>query len=165
MQWCRNLLAAQCSQWNVVLLCKCFDFAKTSIYQEWNINYKNFKPRNFRQLKVSFQGIHKDNFKKSVFYWRCLSLIKSVSVKTFNCCLKFSGLKSNRTRKLFISKTQAWDWSGAPNDNFRKNLFGGRFDILNFRDICCKISYLPASPRIFEHVKNGIIAHFNRFLP
>ena len=29
-----------------------------------------------------------------------------------------------------------------------------------------KISCLPASPRVFEHLKNGIIAHaiFNRFL-
>ena len=35
-------------------------------------------------------------------------------------------------------------------------------DDLRFRisNICCKISCLPASPRIFEHVKNGIIAHF-----
>ena len=31
---------------------------------------------------------------------------------------------------------------------------------LNFRNICCKISCLPASPRIFEHVKNGVIAYF-----
>ena len=30
----------------------------------------------------------------------------------------------------------------------------------NFRNICCKISCFPASPRIFEHLKNGIIAHF-----
>ena len=39
-------------------------------------------------------------------------------------------------------------------------LFGRRFEILNFRNICCKISCLPASPRIFEHLKNGIIAYF-----
>ena len=25
----------------------------------------------------------------------------------------------------------------------------------------CKISCLPASPRIFEHLKNGIIPHFS----
>ena len=30
----------------------------------------------------------------------------------------------------------------------------------DFRNNCCKISCLPASPRIFEHLKNGIIAHF-----
>ena len=29
-----------------------------------------------------------------------------------------------------------------------------------FRNICRKISYLPPSPRIFEHPKNGIIAGF-----
>ena len=39
-------------------------------------------------------------------------------------------------------------------------LFGRRFAICNFRNICCKISCLPASPRIFEHLKNGIIAYF-----
>ena len=39
-------------------------------------------------------------------------------------------------------------------------LFGRRFEIQNFRNICCKISCLPASPRIYEHLKKGIIAHF-----
>ena len=41
-----------------------------------------------------------------------------------------------------------------------KYLFGRRFEIWNFRSICCKISCLPASPRIFEHLQNGIIIHF-----
>ena len=31
-----------------------------------------------------------------------------------------------------------------------------------FRNICCKLSCLPASSRIFKHLKNGIIAHFQR---
>ena len=31
---------------------------------------------------------------------------------------------------------------------------------LEFSNICCKISCLPASPRIFEDLKNGIIAYF-----
>ena len=31
---------------------------------------------------------------------------------------------------------------------------------INFQNICCKISCFPASPRIFKHLKNGIIAHF-----
>ena len=30
----------------------------------------------------------------------------------------------------------------------------------NFRNIYCKMSCLPASPRIFEDLKNSIIAHF-----
>ena len=41
-----------------------------------------------------------------------------------------------------------------------KYLFGRRFEIYNFRNICCKISCLPASPRIFEELKNGITVHF-----
>ena len=31
---------------------------------------------------------------------------------------------------------------------------------LEFSEQCCKISWLPASPRIFEHLKNGIIVRF-----
>ena len=30
----------------------------------------------------------------------------------------------------------------------------------DFRNICCNISCLPASARTFEHLKNGITAHF-----
>ena len=33
--------------------------------------------------------------------------------------------------------------------------FGRQFEIYNFRNICCKISCLPASHRIFEHVKRS----------
>ena len=51
---------------------------------------------------------------------------------------------------------------GHPMSIFGKYLFGRRFEIYNFRNICCKISCLPASPRIFEHLKSGIIAHFSR---
>ena len=46
--------------------------------------------------------------------------------------------------------------AGAPNDDFRKNICSED----DFRIICCKISCLPASPMIFEHQKNGIIAYF-----
>ena len=33
---------------------------------------------------------------------------------------------------------------------------------LEFSNICCKISCLPAPPRIFEHLQNAIITHFQR---
>ena len=33
-------------------------------------------------------------------------------------------------------------------------------DLKFLEHICCKISCLPASPRIFEHLQNGIITHF-----
>ena len=49
---------------------------------------------------------------------------------------------------------------GHPTTIFGKYLFGRRFKIYTFRNICCKISCLPASPRIFENLKNGIIAYF-----
>ena len=51
-------------------------------------------------------------------------------------------------------------YQGHPTSIFGKYLFGRRFEIQNFRNICCKISCLPASPRILKHPKNGIIAHF-----
>ena len=44
---------------------------------------------------------------------------------------------------------------------FSKNICS-EDDLRNFRNICCKISCLPASPRIFEHLKNGIIAQFKQ---
>ena len=48
--------------------------------------------------------------------------------------------------------------SGAPNVNFGKYLFGRRFEIQNFRNICCKISCLPVSLG-FSNIY-GLIAHF-----
>ena len=54
---------------------------------------------------------------------------------------------------------------GHPTSIFGKFLLGRRFEVENFRNIFCKIYCLPAYPRIFEHLKNGIIAHFNGFLP
>ena len=49
-------------------------------------------------------------------------------------------------------------WQGHPTSVFGK--FGRRFEIYNFRNICCKISCLPASPRIFVHLKTIIVVHF-----
>ena len=40
-------------------------------------------------------------------------------------------------------------YQGHPTSIFGKYLFGRRFEIQNFWNICCKISCLPASPRIF----------------
>ena len=42
---------------------------------------------------------------------------------------------------------------GKPTSIFGNYLFGRRFEILNFRNICCNIPCLPACPRIFEHLK------------
>ena len=39
---------------------------------------------------------------------------------------------------------------GAPNVNVNVTQ---RFRMYNFRNICSTISWLPASPRIFEHLK------------
>ena len=49
--------------------------------------------------------------------------------------------------------------SGKPNVNFRKHLFGRRFEIKNFGIFVVKF-LACASPRIFEHLKNCMIAHF-----
>ena len=58
-----------------------------------------------------------------------------------------------------IAKTQ-FAGEHAPNVNFRKKSVRKTIWDLEFRNICCKISCLPASPKIFEHLKNG-----NGFLP
>ena len=70
-------------------------------------------------------------------------------LKEVAALLIFVDLRSEGNRSLF--KT------GAPNDNFRKIICSE--DDLRSR-MLGKISCLPASPRIFEHQKNGIIAHF-----
>ena len=46
---------------------------------------------------------------------------------------------------------------GTQRQFSKKYLFGRPFKIENFRNICCKISCLPASPRIFEHLKIVIV--------
>ena len=51
-----------------------------------------------------------------------------------------------------------YSYSGAPNDNFRKISFPKTV-------MRSKIFSLPAFPRIFQHLKNGINDHFNGFLP
>ena len=64
--------------------------------------------------------------------------------------------------RLFFGRRFFWHKceQGHPRSIFGKYLFGRRFEIQNFPNISCKIYCLPASPRIFEHLKNGIIAHF-----
>ena len=44
---------------------------------------------------------------------------------------------------------------------FGKYLFGRRFVLYNFRNICCYIPCLPASPKFLNPPqKKGLIAHF-----
>ena len=52
------------------------------------------------------------------------------------------------------------DRRGTQRQFSEKYLFGRRVEIQNFWNICCKISCLHASPKIFEQIKNGILAHF-----
>ena len=76
---------------------------------------------------------------------------KKHRVSRFCCYFLKKGIK--KVRCLF-------SYQGHPTTIFGKYLFGRRFEIQNFRKICCKIYCLPTSPRIFEHLKHGIIAHF-----
>ena len=51
--------------------------------------------------------------------------------------------------------------SGAPNVTFRKiSVWNTIWDLEFSEHLSCKISCLPASPRIFKLLENGIIAHF-----
>ena len=50
---------------------------------------------------------------------------------------------------MFLKQNILYTFQGHPTSIFGKY-------------VCCKISCLPASPGIFKHLKNGIIAHFYR---
>ena len=105
-------------------------------------------------------------------YFGCIHLqhwLSHLSARTF---LSFSLLKDRKNeenesktfhKKCFLLYMYP-SWQGHPTSIFGKYLFGRRFEIYNFRNICCKISCLPASPRIFDHLKPGITALFKGFL-
>ena len=67
-------------------------------------------------------------------------------------------------KMLLADNTKFIIKQGHPTSIFEKYLFGRRFEIYNFRNICCKISCLPACPRIFQHKKKGMISHFKRLI-
>ena len=68
--------------------------------------------------------------------------------------LKFTGNRLHKSKGTWRFITN----QGHPASIFGKYLFERRFE--NFRNICCKIYCSPISPRIFEHLRNGIITHF-----
>ena len=82
-----------------------------------------------------------------------MSWIQKTAASTYRCFMCYGIIMAslNNDRQTL---------QGRPTTIFGKYLFQRRFAIYNFQNICCKISCLPASPRIFEHLKNGIIAHF-----
>ena len=82
---------------------------------------------------------------------------RTSTIKTDRRSLGWSGKTGNYKKLVFMF----FMFHRKPNVIFfGKYLFGRRFEIQNFRNICCKISCLLASPRIFEHLKKGVIAHF-----
>ena len=99
------------------------------------------------------------NFKKSKIIFVLLVIrtrrqVTTVQLK-FRCTMKLNRIR----KKHFIFQEDISQ--GHPTSIFRKYLFGRWFEIYNFWNIYhCKISCLPASPRIFEHLNNGKIAHF-----
>ena len=67
----------------------------------------------------------------------------------------------NQLPELRPTKLSVNHFTGLPNVNLRKISVRKTIWDLEFSEhICCKISCLPASPSIFEHLKNGITAHF-----
>ena len=99
------------------------------------------------------------NFKKSkrifvLLVIRTRRQVRTVQLK-FRCTMKLNRIR----KKHFIFQEDISQ--GHPTSIFRKYLFGRWFEIYNFWNIYhCKISCLPASSRIFEHLNNGKIAHF-----
>ena len=90
-------------------------------------------------------------------------LFSTSSICSSNCLksLLASWKSLPLTSLLFPAKRYAIStWPAAPNVNFRKISVRKTIWDLEFAEHCCKISCLPASPRIFEHLKNGAIVHF-----
>ena len=78
-------------------------------------------------------------------------------------CSKHNWSKqSNRLISIKTSQNPG-DITGAPNGNFRENICSeDHLRTRIFGTFVVKFSCLPASPRIFEHLQNGIITHFKR---
>ena len=72
---------------------------------------------------------------------------------SFVCKIKGWSSPSSLNNTTMHSRKFLTIIQGHPTTIFGKYLFGRRFDIQNFRNIFCKISCLPASPRIFERLK------------
>ena len=87
----------------------------------------------------------------------CLSVLKSDALITYSVPAYRKGVMENLifcyiiTRKCRGTQRQ-FSENICSEDDMRSRIFGTLF--------CRKISCLPASPRIFEHLKNCIIAHF-----
>ena len=110
-----------------------------------------FRPRQLTPSGISIilQMIRKPNSKIVVLFSQNNSQFKN---KLNNAYLR---------RCLVHVYREGWKIKqGHPTSIFGNYLFGRRFEIQNFRNICCKMSCLSASPRIFEQLINGIIAHF-----
>jgi len=80
--------------------------------------------------------------------------------------VKFGYIKLEYKELLLrlLRKTFSWPFRNRGTQRqFSASIFS-KDDLRSrtIRNICCKIFCLPASPRIFEHLKNGTIAHFQR---
>ena len=83
-----------------------------------------------------------------------------------SCSSRATALCSHSTGQLFECRQKKKEKTKHehPTPIFGKYLYGRRFEIQNFRNIFCKIFCLPASTRIFEPLKSGVIAQFDGFL-
>ena len=70
--------------------------------------------------------------------------------KVFSSFTYFKNPVFSPTPCLLYTLILSCTYQGHPTSIFRKYLFGRRFEIQNFLNICCKISCLAASSRIFR---------------
>ena len=147
---------------------------------------KDFVSRRGPVLTVS--NFH--NYNRKVHYYEILKVIKVIEKEYFSLLLYFTLVirwfnvklfehlclfldynifSHTRLLNIIVTDHLVFRWSfqiyvmiGDTQRQliFEKYPFGRSFEIYNFRNICSNISFLPASPRIFEPLKNGIIAHF-----
>ena len=117
------------------------------LYNNPPYNYQLFyqvrlKDYTLEELKPGL--VRKRHFTLIMYYYTCFVIFFALSMRSRNQKPSLKGRYFRGTQRQFSEKY----------------LFGRRFEIWNFRNICCKSSCLPASPSIFEHLKNGIIAYF-----
>ena len=135
----------------------------------WHVFGRRPKPRagHYKDLTETGSRARKVSAKNACFLIKCgpeslcpFSVLMEWRAVPFRV---LSTREVNQLPELRPTKLSVNHFTGAPNVNLRKISVRKTIWDLEFSEhICCKISCLPASPSIFEHLKNGITAHFKR---
>ena len=153
------------------LLCSCFDTSteqSTIILNDFFCLNKDIDHYNFR----SSSNVHKfeelqarTNYQKHSLTYIGVSIRNNLtkSIKEIKTCNLF---RNWQLKLIFKLKQENLNFTkqttGAPSVNFRKISVRKTIWDLEFSELCCKISCVPASPRILEHLKVVQVPIFQR---